>query len=119
MSGSRGRQEWVDANGPCVKCGSSVDLEVDHIDRSQKAYNPRALWSLAENNQKRIDELAKCQVLCEKCHKEKTREESKTNKHGTYAMRNTWNCRCDKCMEYVRRVKQESRARIAARNNGV
>lgn len=107
------RQEWIDANGPCVKCGSSVDLEVDHIDRSQKTMNASAVWSRREEI--RLAELEKCQVLCAKCHQEKTTEEFKTVKHGTYAMRNRWKCKCDECMEYVRR----SRAELRKKSNGV
>lgn len=70
---SQRRREWLEANGPCCKCGSSDRLEVDHIDPSQKQINPRALWSLSPQNPRRIAELAKCQVLCHECHKEKTR----------------------------------------------
>lgn len=55
-------------------------------------------------------ELAKCQVLCIDCHKKKTREEwDSLTPHGTYSKRNTYGCKCDECMQYVRRIKQEWR----------
>jgi hypothetical protein len=60
-------------NGPCCKCGSWERLEVDHRNPEEKHLNPRALWSLSPQNPRRIAELAKCQVLCHECHKEKTR----------------------------------------------
>lgn len=68
------RQKWIDKNGPCRQCGSSVKLEVDHIDPDTKLLNPARLWSLSEA--KRNAELAKCQVLCGACHYMKTIEYS-------------------------------------------
>jgi 5-methylcytosine-specific restriction endonuclease McrA len=78
------RREWIEANGPCRKCGSPERLECDHVDPSAKAMSPRALWSLATDNPVRVAELAKCQVLCYECHSEKTRRENGevfANKH--------------------------------------
>src|SRR2546429_2497809 len=62
------RLEWLAANGPCVKCGSWNDLEVDHVDPAKKVSH--RVWSWAEP--RRLAELAKCQVLCHDCHGEKT-----------------------------------------------
>lgn len=62
------RAAWLAKNGPCRECGSWNDLEVDHIDPSQKT-NHR-IWSWSE--ERRATELAKCQVLCGPCHKAKT-----------------------------------------------
>lgn len=67
------RREWIDANGPCAKCGSSDRLEVDHINPEEKDLHPRLIWSLSPQNPRRIAELAKCQVLCHACHKAKSR----------------------------------------------
>lgn len=64
------RTAWVLENGPC-SCGSWDQLEVDHIDASQKEMNPSAIWS--RRQEIREAELAKCQVLCEDCHKAKKR----------------------------------------------
>ncbi len=57
----------------CVKCNSKENLELDHINPDEKKYNPRALWGMSDSNPNKISELEKCQVLCEDCHKEKTR----------------------------------------------
>lgn len=67
------RADWVNANGPCRHCGSREDLEIDHIDPRTKCFNPRALW--LRSRAVREDELAKCQVLCAKCHTKKTAAE--------------------------------------------
>lgn len=64
------RKDWFDANGPCVLCGSSDDLELDHIDESTKVTHN--IWSWSEK--RRADELVKCQVLCKICHLEKTKQ---------------------------------------------
>jgi len=63
----RRREEWLSENGPCSRCGGSLHLEIDHIDESGKVSHRVWSWSLA----RREKELAKCQVLCRRCHKEK------------------------------------------------
>lgn len=50
------------------------NLEVDHIDPDQKISHK--VWSWAKP--RRDAELAKCQVLCNKCHKNKTLETFRT-----------------------------------------
>ena len=86
---------WLLENGPCKICGSRINLEVDHIDRSKKKDHKVWTWS----PQKREEELAKCQVLCYTCHKEKTsRENSKPKICGT--VRSYWaGCKCSECMK--------------------
>jgi 5-methylcytosine-specific restriction endonuclease McrA len=90
------RQEWVNEHGPCVKCGSTHNLEIDHIDPTLKTLDPSRLWSLSLTNPIRIAELEKCQVLCEQCHLEKTKEQFKTKEHGRQ-MYEKYGCRCDVC----------------------
>lgn len=67
----RNRRAWLDANGPCVNCGSSEDLQVDHKDPSTKVSHKVWSWSPV----RRAEELAKCQVLCKECHKAKSARE--------------------------------------------
>jgi 5-methylcytosine-specific restriction endonuclease McrA len=52
----------------CIKCNSTKRLELDHIDRANKVSN--SIWSWKES--RRLEEIAKCQILCYHCHKEKT-----------------------------------------------
>ena len=107
------RLAWIDSQGGmCVKCGSTERLEVDHIDPSTKSLNPRHLWSLSESNPERIEELAKCQILCYVCHKKKTKlEQSKEYIHGDYGMYNKRGCRCDLCKGAQASRMREYRAR--------
>src|SRR5712672_2171674 len=80
------RSEWFRENGPCIRCGSWQDLEVDHIDPSTKELHTSALWSMSPLNPKRIKELAKCQVLCHNCHLEKTKKEHSVRWSGENAL---------------------------------
>ena len=59
--------------GKCVKCGTTHNLEFDHIKRDTKKYN------ITRKVDKTFDilkeELDKCQLLCYDCHKIKTKSE--------------------------------------------
>jgi hypothetical protein len=81
----------------CVKCGSIERLELDHIDPKQKRRkSDHALWSWTEH--KRNEEIAKCQVLCHKCHLEKTKTD------GVYLVgeKNPHSLLPKKDIEYIR-----------------
>lgn len=65
------KADWF-ADKCCVICGSTEDLELDHIDPNTKNLKRIGdiIWHWSE--ERRNAELAKCQVLCEVCHKEKS-----------------------------------------------
>lgn len=56
--------------GICVACGSTEDLEFDHVDPPAKSFtitnNLARAWKLV------LEELKKCQLLCSQCHDDKT-----------------------------------------------
>jgi len=58
--------------GKCTHCGTQENLNFDHIDRDTKAFKVSKMWSLKE--EVFWEEVAKCQILCESCHKIKTKE---------------------------------------------
>lgn len=87
------RTDWFSNNGPCKICGSADRLELDHIDPLLKITHN--VWSWSEV--RRIEELYKCQVLCYKCHKEKTKAFLTKNLHGTTSKYNIGKCRCELC----------------------
>jgi len=61
--------------GKCVECGCTETLEFDHIDPTTKSFNISAGY----HKPKKVleEELAKCQLLCNKCHVEKSKKDLK------------------------------------------
>ena len=101
------RNEWIDSQGGhCNQCGSTEALEIDHINRADKACNISTIWSRAAHV--REAELSKCQVLCSDCHLVKTsREWDSLAKHGTMGMYKR-GCRCVACRQVNRdRVRRQ------------
>ena len=81
--------------GKCAKCGSTEQLEFDHIDPSTKEYHPTNLWTRREETV--VAELAKCQLLCNSCHIEKSADEKrKIRPHGLLKYKKE-KCRCSVC----------------------
>lgn len=108
---ARRRSDWLSENGPCVRCGSWEDLEVDHTDRTKKVAHNVWSWSPA----RREAELAKCQILCHPCHVEKTwKEDFLPRQHGTDAMYGKGKCRCLPCREARSIAKKANRQRRKA-----
>jgi 5-methylcytosine-specific restriction endonuclease McrA len=109
------RAAWIEANGPCKRCGSTQELEVDHIDPATKdprLKGPRAaaVWAWSEEN--RAAELAKCQVLCSVCHLKKTVDEAGgPRQHGSFGMYTRHACRCEACREAARLAARSYYAR--------
>jgi len=100
------REAWINENGPCKKCGSSENLEVDHIKRELKTMHTASIWGRREEARKK--ELANCQVLCKSCHLEKTLSEMPRASHGSVTMYEDYRCRCDDC----RAAKRKSQMKI-------
>jgi len=98
----RRRQEWLASHGSCAKCGSRENLQIDH--KEPKLKISHRIWSWSKE---RLEaELAKCQILCQKCHIEKSVEEKrKPTEHGTHkAYAN--GCRCSDCRQAQRDYMQ-------------
>jgi hypothetical protein len=96
------RRHWLTAHGPCVTCQSWERLEVHHRDRTQKI-NHR-VWSWSEA--RRTAELAKCDVMCRRCHIViHSTNRRKPHGRGEYDR----GCRCEVC----RAAKATAAARYA------
>lgn len=100
------RNAWLLLNGPCAQCQSWERLEVDHKDPKTKTHH--SVWTWAED--RRNDELAKCQVLCFVCHRLKTNAERGWKIHGELMYQR--GCRCEEC-ERVHAKKLRKLAREA------
>ena len=57
--------------GHCVMCGSTENLEFDHINSSDKSFGVGAHMQYGEDHLQ--PELDKCQLLCHNCHIQKTK----------------------------------------------
>lgn len=100
------RAEWILANGPCVNCGCTNQLQVDHIDPTQKVTHNVWSWTATRRNA----ELAKCQVLCERCHIIKTNWEKRSRiKHGRDNTYTGQGCRCRPCTDAHNTAKNQYR----------
>lgn len=88
------REEWISSHGPCSLCGSSEKLEVHHLDPATKVTHK--IWSYSEV--RRLQELAKCVVLCNPCHKAQTAQRYQLlTPHGSEHKYRKYGCLCDKC----------------------
>lgn len=76
--------------GKCCNCGSSDLLEIDHVDPNKKNFNVSEKWSHSWDSI--LDEINKCQLLCEDCHKLKHLPD-----HGTLGRYVHSKCRCTLC----------------------
>lgn len=101
----RRRQAMIEfLGGECVECGSTENLEFDHIDPSQKLFD--ISQNLTLSNPDVLTELGKCQLLCQPHHQAKTAAGNSGFTHGTiYGFQNK-KCRCGACWE----AEQEYRA---------
>jgi 5-methylcytosine-specific restriction endonuclease McrA len=64
----RARRAQFFAGKKCMVCQSTIQLELHHVDRSTKVSHH--VWSWRQ--ERRDAEIAQCQVLCSRCHLEKT-----------------------------------------------
>lgn len=74
----------------CVDCGATEELQLDHLDKSQKVSH--RIWSWSPK--RRAAETAKCVVRCGPCHRERHAAEKRQD-HGLGAYRR--GCRCGYC----------------------
>lgn len=109
------RQEAIEfLGGKCSICDSRSNLEFDHIDPAEKEFTIAKGSSFS--NERFWLEIAKCQLLCEIHHKEKTISQQigktpgnkiETPVHGTGVMYQRENCRCDECRSWRKRYRHK------------
>lgn len=99
------RQNMIDElGGKCVVCGDVNNLHIDHIDSSKKTFRASDIHSI--NDKKLNEEKKNFQLLCEKCHKEKTKRDWDFGvpkpTHGKIWTFRKYKCRCPECVEAYR-----------------
>lgn len=85
------RRYFIDKlGGQCVSCGSTDDLEFDHINPLDKSLNVsnKLVLKNAYQLEELIEEFDKCQLLCEDCHRKKTHTVDRPAINQK--VRNTW-----------------------------
>lgn len=109
------RKEFLDTlGGKCDSCGAIDGLQFDHIDPKTKKFNiskkidaPREII---------IEELKKCKILCESCHRKKTRDNWEYGRpkaeHGSLWMYKKYKCRCDKCKKTMSDYNKNKRIQL-------
>ena len=103
--------------GKCFKCNSIENLQLDHINPQTKNFTVAKLW----NSKKEVFdlEIGKCQLLCEKCHEEKTLLDmgkvSAKITHGTLSSYRY--CKCKICKKAKSEYMQEFRKKKKALDN--
>lgn len=101
------KQRFFDfLGGECVECGSTSNLEIDHVDPALKTLNFSA--NLSISNAAVQQELQNAQLLCETCHLKKTIREKKPFAHGTLYGWMKAKCKCSVC-EQTRRAWNDAR----------
>src|SRR5580704_3746710 len=93
----------------CIRCGSIENLQFDHVNPATKLMAVSKMWTASEVRFQA--ELAKCQLLCEDCHKEKTLSEISVPHGGGVSGKK--NCPCRPCKQikaqYMKRYNRERR----------
>lgn len=79
--------------GVCIVCGSTDNLEIDHIDPKTKTMSISKMWSCSK--EKYMAEIKLCQLLCYTHHRIKTSAE-RSVEHGK-GLTGKKNCRCALC----------------------
>lgn len=115
----RRRLEWINKlGGRCVVCGTTDQLNFDHIIASTKEYDLAKILS-GGSNAKVAAEMAKCQLLCHKDHVKKSLEfkDVKVVEHGG-GVSGKKNCLCDLCKPvknaYARKWKKNKKLNNAS-----
>lgn len=90
--------------GKCCRCFVLTGLEFDHINPKEKLFQISSgldkPWDIL------LQEVKKCQLLCKKCHREKTKEDKPQLEHGTLSKYTHDKCRCQKCTIANREYKR-------------
>lgn len=107
------RQEIIDRlGGKCARCQSNKGpWHLDHKDKRKKTMRASDLHSV--NDQRFQQEIKNLQLLCEECHRDKTKESwdysTPKPRHGTYWYFRRYGCRCQRCSKAYKDKQKEWR----------
>lgn len=98
----------------CSRCGSTDRLEIDHVDPEKKTF---PLSGFHKSWAAILEELTKCQLLCQSCHQDKTSAENSaanTAGCGTPAQYKR-GCRCTACITEMKAARRRWNMRYRGR----
>lgn len=110
--------------GRCVDCGSTDNLEFDHVDRNSKTGDIGDLWS--SSNASFWTEVRKCVLRCKPHHAKRTSKQLGVEHGGGLSGKD--GCKCDPCRarkaqymkerqpKYLEAKRQRKRLEREARN---
>ncbi len=105
------RQQIIDLlGGKCARCGARGKLVIDHKDKRKKKMRSADVHST--NDAAVQQELKNLQLLCPKCHHEKSLESWDFNApkpHHGYWMYKRHGCRCPTCVREYKKKNREWR----------
>lgn len=99
------KQKCLDyLGGKCEVCGSTKNLHFDHKNPKKKEFLITDRLDAPENVL--MKEVRKCRLLCDKCHRQKTRDRNEHGQpkaqHGKIWYYKKYKCRCPKCRKAMR-----------------
>ena len=111
----RQRAKAIDfLGGVCVDCGSTDQLEFDHVDPAAKEFTISSKFT--RGWARLVDELAKCELRCAPCHRKRSAAQ-KSVEHGG-GVTGKKNCRCQLCgplkQKYMKDRYKPRRLRLMA-----
>jgi 5-methylcytosine-specific restriction endonuclease McrA len=68
--------------GKCSYCGTTDNLQFDHIDHTKKEFSISEL--ISKSLKRSLNELEKCQLLCKDCHDKKTKNDGSSFKNKAF-----------------------------------
>lgn len=97
--------------GKCAVCGTTEQLEIDHIDPSTKTIEVSRFNSVSRV--RLLEEIKLCQLLCSDHHKTKSVEEQSVGHGGGLSGKK--NCKCEPCKARKREyMKNWKRSRLGS-----
>lgn len=107
------KQQFIELlGGKCERCGKKKNLQFDHKNPKRKEFRIADRLDAPEDVLKK--EVRKCRLLCEKCHREKTREKwefgGKPARHGSIWYYKSRGCRCYRCRKVMSEYNKARRA---------